>query len=124
MRYGWTSSRELGPPYAITSTPTGAATLRRDFVDEVDHLAHGVHRRVRQETVPDVEDVARAATGALHHIARRSFHGLTRPEQRHRIEVALHRATRKPRPALVERHAPVQPDHVPAHVGHVFEQRG
>ena len=70
-----------------------------------------------------IEDVAGPSRGALQHVVRAGQHPLDRSEQQGRIEVALHGAIQSDAlPGLVERHAPVNPDHVTPGRRHRFEQ--
>ena len=82
----------------------------------------GVRVGLRQDPVAEVEDVAVAPARALEHVERRGLEPVPRREQRGGIEVALHAPLADELPALVERDAPVEPDHVAVHL--VEQRRG
>ena len=74
--------------------------------------------------MPQVEDVARPPCGGGEDRVRRRCDPLPRAEEQRRVEVPLD-ALRLAHggPALVERDAPVEPDHVPSGRGHERQQR-
>src|SRR5438477_424515 len=65
-RYGSTSSRLPGPPYAISSTETPPASAA---MYPVHDALQRLDRRLRKHAVPEVEDVARSASGPVEHVA-------------------------------------------------------
>ncbi len=82
------------------------------------------HRGVgaREHPVAEVEDVAGAAACPREHVERLPFDDVPGRSERGRIEVPLQGAVPDERPAVVERQAPVEPDHVPAGPSEVGEQ--
>src|SRR5919198_1797121 len=93
------------------------------LVDELHQAAKVVRMRVRQYAVAQVEDVARAASGAAKDVLRGRLHALPWAEEDRRVEVALDAPVLADlRPAAVERDAPVEADHVAARVAHRSQQ--
>src|SRR5687768_2138215 len=78
----------------------------------------------RQNAVPEIEDVAGPPAGPPQHIVCRRVKTVGGAEEQRRIEVALHRTIRNPRPGFVERLAPVDADHVAAGSGKILEDGG
>src|SRR3989449_9666014 len=54
-RYGSTSSRLPGPPYAINSTATRPPPSAA--MHPLDDRLEGFHRRLREHAMPEIEDV-------------------------------------------------------------------
>src|ERR1700738_3179622 len=82
-----------------------------------------IDRRLRQNTVAEIEDMAGPSAGAVENqsCAPPNFGDLS--EQRNRIEIALNRdAIAEPRPRLRKIDAPVEADNVAAGFTHEFEQ--
>ena len=112
-RNGRISSGRVGPPKAISRTASrhpASAAARRELVHGVDQRAHVVDRRLGQDAVAEVEDVARAvpppARGWRPRGARISGIGASSAVG---IEVALHGdVVAEPRPGRVEVDAPVE----------------
>src|SRR5213593_1276348 len=120
-RYGSTSTRLCGPPYAISSTAMRSAAMH-----PLDNRLQGLHRRLGEHTVPEVENVPRSPGGAGEHVPRLTLELRSRRQERRRIEVTLDGFGGRGSDALprdIERHAPVDPDHVAAGAGEVHEQR-
>src|SRR5438309_7355953 len=116
-RYGSTSSRLPGPPYAISSTETPPASAA---MYPVHDALQRLDRRLREHAVPEVEDVARAARGPVEHVADSLLELGERREQRRRIEVPLNRPVGTDAlPRDVEGNAPVHADDVGACAGEV-----
>src|SRR5213594_2732114 len=119
-RYGSTSSRLPGPPYAITSTATPSAAM-----DPVHDALQRLDRGLRQHAVPEVEDVTGTARGPVEHVAHPLLELGERREQRRGIEVPLNRPVGADAlPRDVEGNAPVHADDVAAGAGEVGEQHG
>src|SRR4051794_11160916 len=79
----------------------------------------------RQDAVTKVEDVSRAASRTSENLFRLVEHATRRPEQERRVEVALHRAIESDLlPGLVDRHAPVDANHVATCFTQLFEHHG
>ena len=97
---------------------------QRARVHELDEPAEHVGVGRRQHAVAEVEDVPGPAAGSGEHVERARLDALPRAEQQRRVEVALDAALLAgDLPAGVERHAPVEPDHVAAGRRHAREQR-
>src|SRR5438105_6021387 len=92
-------------------------------VHELDEAAQAVARRLRENAVPQVEDVPRASTGAREHGARLARADVERPDERSGLQVALDAEVRAdPRPGLVERDPPVHADDIAPRARHRLEQ--
>src|SRR2546423_8222157 len=121
-RYGSTSSRLPGPPYAISSTETPPASAA---MYPVHDALQRLDRRLREHAVPEVEDVARSASGPVEHVATWLLELGERREQRRRIEVPLNRPVGTDAlPRDVEGNAPVHADDVAARAREVGEEHG
>jgi hypothetical protein len=83
---------------------------------EVRLARDGVRVGLRKDPVPEVEDVAVAPPRALQDVERGRLEAVPGCEQRRRIEVALDATIPDELPTLVERNAPVEPDHVAVHL--------
>src|SRR5207253_5414188 len=119
-RYGSTSSRLPGPPYAITSTATPSAAMH-----QVHDALQRLDRGLRQHAVPEVEDVAGTAPGPVEHVAHPLLEVGERREQRRGIEVSLNRPVGPDAlPGDVEGNAPVYSDDVAARAGELREKDG
>ena len=100
--------------------PRFTRRVRRPLVDELDEALEIGRIRVRQDAVAEVEDVAGPSAGAprgssIDADSTRS----NGPSSERGIEVPLHAAlAADPLPALVERDAPVEADHVASGRGH------
>src|SRR2546430_10522300 len=124
-RYGSTSSRLPGPPYAINSTATRPPPSAA--MHPLDDRLEGFHRRLGEHAVPEIEDVPGAPAGAGEHVAHLPLELRPRRQERHRIEVALNGVGTGGPSALprdVERNAPVDADHITARPREIREQRG
>src|SRR5256886_3011373 len=124
-RYGSTSSRLPGPPYAINSTATRPPPSAA--MHPLDDRLEGFHRRLREHAMPEIEDVPGAPAGAGEHVAHLPLELRPRRQKRYRIEVALNGAGSRGPDALprdVERNAPVDADHITARPREIREQRG
>ena len=63
--------------------------------------------------------------GLIEDAAHAPFEFVTRREQRHRIEIALHGAIKSDRfPTPIEIDAPIEADHIAARFFHQWKQRG
>src|SRR5262249_13865790 len=75
--------------------PSHRNFLRRSvggpMVDRVHQEGDVVDRRLRQDPVAEVEDMAGTAAGLLQHLVDHSIQRLARGEERHWIEVPLYR---------------------------------
>src|SRR5262245_3161232 len=113
-RNGRTSDMPSGPPKLISRTASCAAILpRAQLVNRVDQRAHMIDRCLRQDAVPEVEDVSWSAAGALQDGGGAAPDVGRRGEQCHRIEIALHAAVvADGLPGGVEVEAPVDADDV------------
>src|SRR5205823_12937848 len=121
-RYGSTSSRLPGPPYAISSTATRSAAMH-PLHDRLQRL----HRRLGEDAVSQVEDVPGASAGAGEHVPHLPLELRPRRQERYRIEVALNGTRGRgpdPLPRNVERDAPVDADHIAARPREIHEQGG
>src|SRR5215469_13792927 len=107
-----------------TAATTSRRAARPMLADERGQPGEDVRVGAGEHTVPEVEDVARASTGAAEDVSGRPLDALPRAEQHRRVEVALDAPVSDLRPTGVERHAPVEPDHVAAGCGHLPEERG
>ena len=96
--------REAGDPpptIAIIELVAVSASLAVHVPRERLHV---LERRLRQDAVAEIEDVARAAGRAPQHVVGGGQQALGRTEQQRRIEVALDaRGRADARPRLVER---------------------
>src|SRR5258708_6541897 len=97
--------------------PTITTDIRRSGSELAHHLDHGfhvLHRRLRQDSVPEVEDVAGARAGALQQIGDVQLELRHRREQDSWIEVALdRRAVADVHPGLVDIDAPIHSENIP-----------
>ena len=83
-----------------------------------------LHRRGRQDTVTEVEDVSGPAAGAREDLVGRGKHALERPQQQRRVEISLDTAIGADAlPRFVQRRAPVGADHVAAGLAQQIENR-
>src|SRR5437899_6740415 len=118
-RYGSTSSRLCGPPYAINSTAMRSAAMH-----PLHDRLQGLHRRLRENAVPQVEDVPGPPGGSGEHVPYLPLQLRPRRQERDWIEVALNGAGGRgpdPLPRDVERNAPVDADHVAARPREIHE---
>src|SRR5260370_17892867 len=97
VKYGSTSSRRFGLPYAISRTAVclGGMDILHQSLQVLD-------RAVREHAVAKVEDVARAAAGGLDHPTRAVFDDGPGPPEQGCIQVPLV-------PTLVPDHPPAPP---------------
>src|SRR6266550_582947 len=120
MRYGSTSSRFSGPPYAMSSTGMRSAAMH--------HLHHGLQRldrSVGQDAVSEIEDVAGPAARAAEDVTHPRLERRAWREQSDGIEVALDRARGTDAlPRRIERNTPVDADHVTPRGRKVLEESG
>jgi hypothetical protein len=97
-------------------------TGRCPVADVLDEAADVLDRCLRDEPVPDVEDVAGATARAVEHVVDPQPELSPWREQGHRIEVALHGSfVPDDLPRLVQRQLPVEADDVAAASGGVVE---
>src|SRR5882762_5093159 len=121
-RYGSTSSRLPGPPYAISNTATRSAAMH-----PLDDRLQGLHRRLGEHAVSEVENVPWSPAGAGEHVPHLPLELRPRRQQSHRIEVALNGSGSNGPDALprdVERDAPVLADHVAPGAREIHQQGG
>ncbi len=85
-------------------------------LDELRQARDCVRIGLRKDPVAEVEDVADACARARKDVECGRLEAVLRPEQRRRIEVALDPSVPDELPTLVERNAPVEPDHVAVHL--------
>src|SRR5881409_1721948 len=119
-RYGSTSSRLAGPPYAISRTAT-----RSPAMHPVHDGLHRIHRSLGQHAVSEVEDVTRPPGGAGENVPHASLELGTRGEQGHGVQIPLDgtlAVRTQPLPGDVERNAPVHADHVAPGAREVLER--
>src|SRR6267378_71459 len=111
-----------GPPYAITSTASGAGSAA---MYEIHDRPHGSDVGLRKNAVTEIEDVAGTPTGAGEDIAdlARALRGGR--EQRRGLEITLDRAIPPDAgPGGVQRNPPIDADHVAARCGEILQERG
>src|SRR5262245_50731291 len=88
---------------------------RAQLVDRVHERPHGIDGRVREDAVPEVEDVSRPAGRLREDGGDALANDPRRREQRAGIEIPLDRTMRAdPPPCLRERDSPVDADDVSA----------
>src|SRR5690348_11896239 len=117
-RYGSTSSRLPGPPYAMSSTAT-----RSPLMHPLHHRLNGLHGGFGEDAVPEIEDVSSSSAGAGEDIPHLPLQLGPRREERCRIEVALNGVTwADPLPRHVQRDPPVDTDHVATGAREIHEQ--
>src|SRR5476649_1619227 len=103
----------MPPPTMITSAPGTSARLSRSAMHVLREHLHVLHRRRRQDPVPEIEDVSRTTGRAREHVFRLVEHPPRRAQEQGRIQVALHGAIETDLfPRLVNRNAPVDANHV------------
>src|SRR6185503_409584 len=109
----YAAERPATPPPTIATSMTGSieglgATGRaRRRVDVLRQHLHVLHRRGRQQSVSEIEDVAGPPADALDDFVHLPEHPRQRPEQQRGIEVALDGAVvADARPRLVDRNPP------------------
>src|SRR5690242_2197627 len=108
-RYGSTSSRLPGPPYAISRT-----AIRSPAMHPLHHGADRLDRRLGEDSMPEVEDVAGPPVRPREHVPHLTLELGPWREQSDRVEVPLDGPRADPLPRRVERNAPVHADHVAA----------
>src|SRR5436309_12383340 len=110
-RYGSTSSRLSGPPYAISSTATRSAAMH-----PLHDRLQGLHRRLGEDAVPEVEDVPGAPAGVGEHLPHLPLELRLLRQERDRIDSAPNSARRgvpDTLPRVVGRAGPGGVAHVP-----------
>ena len=94
-------------------------------MDDLYRRLNVLFRRVLQDAVSDVEDVAGATSSAAQDIVDAFFHFRDGSEQRNRIQIPLHGSiVTDGLPAVIERDSPIQADHVSTRPAHEREQGG
>src|SRR5437764_283947 len=106
--------RSMNASYSSSRNGRMSGTrAHRRSLDELCEPSHRLRLRVRQHSVTEIENVPRPAGRAREHIERGGLGPLPWAEQQRGIEVALHAAiVAGQRPAVIERNAPVEADHV------------
>src|SRR5437867_11052214 len=93
------------------------------FVDEIDEPSDVVHRRFGEDAVPQVEDVAGAAGGAVEDRLGVAPNYLEVGKEDRRIEVPLDASLgADPFPRLVQRNPPIHADDVAPRLGHPLQK--
>src|SRR2546421_13087082 len=108
VKYGSTSSRRFGLPYAISRIAVCLGGM--DVLHQSLQVLDGA---VREHAVTEVEDMPGAAPRGLDHPTGAVFDDRPGPQQQGGIQVALDATVvpaRVPRPAQVD--PPIHPDHV------------
>src|SRR5438270_10875270 len=108
VKYASTSSSRFGLPYAMSSTALCSAAMheRREPLEMLD-------RGVRQDAVPEIENMSRSAAGGFHHASGAVLDNRPRAKQERRIEVALDAPVVAHHPPGVAKiHPPVDADAV------------
>ncbi len=83
---------------------------------------HMLHRRLRQNAVPQVEDMSGATAGPLQHICGPAFDLGEGGEQRYRVQVALDGdVVAQPAPGIVQVDAPIDADYIAAGLLHQLQ---
>src|SRR5579859_6399586 len=127
-----TSAGESGLPCATAKSRLFVRSSDRSrsgiawtqFSYKMDQRANVFHRRFGQNSVPQIEDVSRAARSLLQHRISALTQLLLAAKEQHRIEIALHRPGKiEAAPRLVQREAPVHADHLRAGLLHRRQQR-
>src|SRR4051812_13846786 len=78
-----------------------------------------------QNAMAEVKNVSRAAADAVEDVFGAVEHPARRPEQQRRIQIALHGAIEADVfPRLVDRHAPIDADHIATRLAQFLEHRG
>ncbi len=86
---------------------------------ELCEISYVVHRRVRKNAVPKIEDVPRSRVGEAKDVLGSLLKLVPRSEQQNGIEIALYGVIVPNRsPAFVERDAPVEADDFGASLRH------
>src|SRR2546426_897052 len=89
--------------------------LRPELAHHLHYGLHVIDRRLGQNAVPQVEDVARTSTGALQQLGHAHLQLRKRCEQRRRIEIPLDGgAIADVHPRLVDVDAPVDAHYIAA----------
>ena len=95
------------------------------LVDEVSESLNLGEFRHRQDAVAQIEDVAGSPFCAVENVTRCLKHSVLRPEENGRIQIPLHRSVFSNFcPPVVERHPPIESDHVSTGLPHFGQQRG
>src|SRR5450631_580416 len=107
-------------------TPVVSSDTRHlPLVHSLDEELQILERSRRENSVPEVEDVARPATCATQDLAGALTHEIRWAKQHRRIQVALDAAiVTYPLPANVQGHAPVERHDVWSSRGYRLEQAG
>src|SRR5918993_4247035 len=97
------------------STPP---SLHNDLAELMHHIDNGfdvLHRCVLQDAMTQIEDMTGASLGAAHNILHAFFDLRPRRKEQSRVEIALDGDIMPEEfPAIVQRDAPIEPDHVSA----------
>ena len=97
----------------------------RVFANELHYRLHIFDRSSGDDAVAEIEDVSGTACGLRENLVDALANQLRLGEESDGVEVALHRAGVVERaPAFVERHAPVEAEHVGSGLAHGGEQAG
>jgi hypothetical protein len=97
----------------VSSAGRRVSTLR-EFMNHVDESNDVIDWRMREYTVTKIENVTGALLGFIEHTLDLSLNRTEIGKQNGRVEISLNCAVMPDRsPALIERNAPVKPDHGP-----------
>src|SRR6266508_1550363 len=103
--------------------PCSNACFYGRVLDELRQAPEDGRVCVWHDSMPKVEYMTRPSSGTFKDNSGLGLDPLPRAEQGRRVEVALHAAiVADELPAAVERHAPVEPDHVAPSIGHRRQQ--
>jgi hypothetical protein len=89
------------------------------------HFGHGMHvldRRLRQDTMAEVENMAKAVPGSLYDVIHTVLDLGQWREQGHRIKIPLNAdVIPEAAPGIIKGHAPIHADHVSTRLPHGLE---
>src|SRR5262247_984255 len=117
LRYGPTSSRLSGPPYAMMRTAVCSRVMH-----QIHDRAHGGDVGFGQDAVAEIEDVSGPAVRARENVADLTVALRGRRQQRRGFEIPLDCLGADSRPGSIQRDAPIHADDVPTGRGEVFEE--
>src|SRR5579862_8311057 len=95
------------------------------LLHETRQALHVLNRRLRQDAMAEIENMPRASGSTAKNIFRTRLYFFPVSEEKHWIEIALHRAlVIEASPAFIEWNAPVESNNVGSRFAHRWQKRG
>src|SRR5580698_752844 len=102
-----------------TRSSLGYLELLRPLAHKLAQSFHILHRRLRQNAVPQIKNMSRPPACLPQNIFGARLNFLPLRKKQRRIQISLHRsAITQTFPAFIEGNAPVEPDHLGARLLH------